>query len=124
MGISSFANTYYQDSKWYMIYLDNSFRTQRLLQPEKVTQASLCADGKTLIYSTKDGIYRQDGSSPRAKPRKLLDKEVRGYWVMGSGDSIYYKDRENRLFYHHRGLPPILVSKGLTQYFPVSEMIR
>lgn len=118
IGISSFADTYYREPEWYMLRLDGSFCTQRLPEQEKVVQSTLCADGKTLIYSTKDGVYRLDGSSPRARPQKLLNKEVRSCWVTGSGESVYYADRENRLYYRRGLLPPVLISKCMDALIP------
>jgi hypothetical protein len=101
-GISDFRNTFYTayDSEfgaYAIIRINGDYETERVAR--NIASATLCNDGKTLIYRKDDSLYKIDGLKQDAEEIELVDGDVAGFDAAENGGAVYYVTTDDEAYY-------------------------
>ena len=112
LGLSAFAGTFYCNSDNAIVCINAKYETHRVAK--NVGEAYLSTDGKTLMYSSRDSIYRVNGIKADAEAVEIVDGDVERFVAVDDGSAVFFITEDDEIFYQRGMSKPTLVTGDFT----------
>jgi hypothetical protein len=114
IGVKSFANTLYISGED-IIRIDDKFEASSVAKKFNSNKNRyLASDGKTLLYTKSDDLYKIDALNKNATAIKLVDGNVTNFEAVNKGSAVYFINEENELYYQKGNGKPVHIADDVT----------
>jgi len=110
--ISDFADTFYLNRDGNIIRIDSRFETSNVARTSGYV--SLANDGRTLTFLRNRSIYRVNGLRQSEDATEIVGGDVVSFAATSDGNSVFYVNDINEVFYQSGTRRPVTVSNHIT----------
>jgi hypothetical protein len=115
IGVSSFADTYYQDYDFTdsgyserVRHINRNFEDDGIIV-RNALQTSLASDGKTITYLRNDAVYKIDGSKANAEAVELVEENVTRLFATDKGNAVFFVNEDDEVYFQKGTGKPVQV---------------